>query len=61
MSDARKCDRCGAYYDGCRQARVLYEYFPNTTSTTKNGGDMCPKCAAKFDRWWNAKRKEATE
>jgi hypothetical protein len=61
MSDARKCDRCGAFYAKGSKGRVVFEYFPNSTSRTKNGGDMCPKCAAKFERWWNAKRKEATE
>lgn len=58
MSDAKKCDRCGAVYEPSSKARVVYEFFPKGISTTKNGGDMCPECAEKFDRWWNKKRKD---
>ena len=57
MSDARKCDCCGAFYTKETKGRVIHEYPTNSTSRTKNGGDMCPKCAAKFDRWWNKKRR----
>ena len=58
MSNARMCDRCGRFYESSSKSRVVYEHFPNTTSRTKNGGDMCPRCAAKFDKWWNKKKKE---
>lgn len=61
MSEARKCDRCGAFYVRDSKARVLLEYHPNTTARTKNGGDLCPRCAARFDRWWNKKRKGNAE
>lgn len=57
MSKARKCDRCGAFYAKDKNERVILEYYPDSTRRTKNGGDMCPKCAAKFDRWWNKKRR----
>lgn len=61
MSEARKCDRCGAFYAKDGKARVVFEYPTNSTSRTKNGGDMCPRCAAKFDRWWNKRRKGDAE
>lgn len=57
MSEAMKCDRCGAFYAKDGKARVVFEYYPNSTSRTKNSGDICPRCAAKFDKWWNKKRK----
>ena len=57
MSEASKCDRCGAFYVADDNARVVCEYYPDSTARTKNCGDMCPKCAAKFDKWWNKKRK----
>lgn len=61
MSDARKCDRCGALYAEGGKGRVIHEYYSGSTRRTKNSGDMCPKCAAKFDRWWNKKRKGDSE
>lgn len=61
MSIARKCDRCGRFYESSSKSRVVYEYYPNSTSHTKNGGDMCPKCAEKFAKWWNKKREEVRQ
>ena len=61
MSEARKCDRCGTFYEKTSKSRIVYEYFPAGVSTTKNCGDVCPRCAAKFDRWWNKKRRSDAE
>lgn len=61
MSDAKKCDRCGRVYEKSTKARIIYEYYPSGIGMTKNSGDVCPKCAAKFDEWWNKKRKGARD
>lgn len=58
MSDARKCDRCGDYFAPSVKSRTLFEYYPMGVKRTNNCGDMCPRCAAKFDKWWNKHRKE---
>ena len=57
MSDMKRCDRCGDYYEPYRKARVVQEYYPSGIGTTKNGGDVCPRCAAAFGKWWNKKRR----
>lgn len=59
MSDVKKCDRCGAYYTPDTKARTVFEYFGETSKRTRNCGDMCPRCAERFDRWWNKKRRDA--
>ena len=61
MSDVKKCDRCGTVYEKTSKSRVIYEYFSAGIGMTKNCGDVCPKCAGKFDKWWNKKRKAVGE
>lgn len=61
MSDAKKCDRCGRVYEMSNKARIIFEYFPRGVGKTKNSGDICPECAAKFNKWWNKKRKGARD
>lgn len=57
MSDVKKCDRCGRFYERSTESRFIIEYFSESNiKFTKNGGDMCPKCAERFDRWWNKKK-----
>ena len=58
MTDAKKCDRCGEYYAPSRKSRVIQEYYATGISRTTNGGDVCPICAAKFEKWWRKKRKK---
>ena len=53
MSDAKKCDRCGAFYKVNTKSRIVYEYYGSGVSKTKNCGDLCERCSSKFDKWWN--------
>ena len=57
MSDAKKCDRCGEYYVPNNKSRVIQEYYASGIGRTRNGGDVCPICAAKFEKWWRKKMK----
>ena len=49
MSNAKKCDRCGKYFDpylaGIRVQNPHRNYF-----------DLCPKCMRAFVRWLNKKQ-----
>lgn len=58
MSNARKCDRCGKYYAPTNKTRCVQEFYASGVGMTRNGGDLCQKCTAKFDKWWNKKRRE---
>lgn len=69
--DAKKCDRCGKYYDDykgvCRvtengsiemQYRVPYNQLKilNTTYNVPDKYfDLCPDCMRGFDKWINMK------
>lgn len=58
MTDAKKCDRCGEYYVPNHESRVILEYNASGVGRTRNGGDVCPICAAKFEKWWRKKMKD---
>lgn len=48
MAEARKCDRCGKYYDN--NDRLLWLY--NSRPSTGNGPlDLCDDCIAGLKRW----------
>ena len=57
MSDAKKCDRCGAFYE---------TYVP-TIIIKKDTGlriitmDLCPVCQASIESWLYLKPKEAKD
>lgn len=59
MEEAKKCDRCGAYYCPSKQTLILRVYNEDTNSPTEYGGDMCAKCAAKFEKWWTKPKRKA--
>lgn len=68
--DAKKCDRCGNFYDivkkeKCRKKiescdsevfRIVTKYFENRKSSMKFF-DLCPKCQNEFDEFVKAKMK----
>lgn len=58
MTDAKKCDRCGEYYAPSNKSKIVQEYNASGIGMTRNGGDVCQTCAAKFEKWWRKKRKE---
>lgn len=55
MSDAKKCDRCGAFYE---------PHYP--TTIIKRGPrmrtiDLCPVCQDSIESWLDLKPKEAED
>ena len=62
MADAKKCDRCGMYYDnyernicendfdGLEKASGLRLIDQRNRQSGAN--DMCPSCMEKFIKWW---------
>ena len=55
MSDAKKCDRCGSFYD---------TYYPTIiikrdTGLTIRTIDLCPACQDSIESWLDLKPKEA--
>ena len=61
MSSAKRCDRCGAFYKPCSSSRVVCVYFEGTTAQTKYSGDICPKCAKKYEKWWTKQKRKGDE
>ena len=54
MADAKKCDRCGSYYD--RIARPNSDYL--LSKYTKDASkliDLCPTCSHLLDIWMENK------
>lgn len=54
MSDAKKCDRCGAFYDPSdARARIIAVFDKRGVKRLNDHGDTCPECAVAFKTWWN--------
>ena len=56
MSEAKKCDRCGNYYDGYgknKQADSIGKFNSQviTRSDCDKRYDVCPACMKEFERW----------
>lgn len=49
MSKARKCDRCGAFYEPYKTDTIILT--KNVTSI--DGVDLCPDCMDTFKKWFN--------
>ena len=56
MSDAKKCDRCGAFYEGYRGKR---HYIMEQNS--EGYLDLCPVCSDSFESWLTLRPKEASD
>lgn len=59
MSDAKRCDRCGGYYD-CNKVRMnrnnaIFRYITLWThnSPMSEEYDLCDNCAKKLIDWLN--------
>lgn len=53
MADAKKCDRCGAFYDRCARPDsdfLLSKYCSNRKDASKIV-DLCPTCSELLDLW----------
>lgn len=55
MSDAKKCDRCGRFYDPYKAKYVLI------TNNFNNIKDLCPVCNKALESWLTLKPKEAED
>lgn len=55
MSEARKCDRCGEFYEHGIYQPSIYGYC-----VCDNSGelDLCEQCRDELDEWMKAKTKE---
>lgn len=55
--DAKKCDRCGSYYDKYSKPTIVlgknheFRDFPETI-------DLCKKCTDELEEWFNAEKIE---
>ncbi len=58
MSMAKKCDRCGAFYEH-KKEKALYSILARDTAKAYNktsSVDLCPGCIEKFDKWLREKQ-----
>ena len=62
MANAKKCDRCGAYYQEV-EATAIEALAKSMTSIfeakipkiIEMAVDLCPSCCTSLKRWWNEK------
>lgn len=47
MSKARKCDKCGAFYEPYRTNIIVI----TKDSVSSDGLDLCPDCMDTFKKW----------
>lgn len=57
MSDAKKCDRCGAFYEP-HNPTVIIEKVTGVRMITM---DLCPVCQDSIESWLYLKPKEAKD
>lgn len=57
MSDAKKCDRCGAFYDPHHPTINILKGIGLTTKII----DLCPVCQDSLESWLTLKPKEAAD
>ena len=57
MMDAKKCDRCGIYFDFPRGSEEVclkisvFEQYARGTCGEKKTFDLCPECAEQIRTW----------
>lgn len=59
MASAKKCDRCGSFYEN--KSKMFDNYYSITKKTplVYDDVDLCPDCEIKLSEWINEfKRKE---
>lgn len=55
MAEARKCDRCGKFYENAEWQKadtVDGDKFTLVLSGMFRNIDLCPKCQASLLAWW---------
>lgn len=55
MSDAKKCDRCGSFYESYKAKYLL------VTNNFNDFKDLCPVCNNELERWLKLRPKEAAD
>lgn len=58
---ARKCDRCGAYYDEPKQGEVSGIWWKYGVDSVGSLRDLCPDCTDKLGDWLEGVRSELDE
>ena len=58
MSKARKCDRCGKFYEDYESA---YHVTTTKGAYTNKTVDLCPDCTQKLIKWLGKLQMEAAE
>lgn len=49
MSKAKKCDKCGAFYEPYKTEIIIL----SNAIPTMDGVDLCPDCMDTFKKWLN--------
>lgn len=49
MSNAKKCDKCGAFYEPYKVHTIILK----KDSLSNNGLDLCPDCMNTLELWLN--------
>lgn len=57
MSNAKKCDRCGAFYEPHKANFVLF----NQKRIVCEAMDLCPVCSDSLESWFTLRPKEAED
>lgn len=50
MADAKKCDRCGKYYDNCSPKYYMGDY--KTFVMHQDYFDLCEECESELEQWF---------
>lgn len=57
MANAKKCDRCGKYYD--KNDRKMWLYTANPDA--RNALDLCDECVTELKKWFDESKDENNE
>ena len=55
MSDAKKCDRCGEFYETRKNGFIIIDLSKGVTGKSL---DLCPMCVTTFWNWLNEYRNQ---
>lgn len=57
MANAKKCDRCGKYYDKNDRKMWLYNASPDA----RNALDLCDECVTELKKWFDESKDKNNE
>lgn len=55
MSLAKKCDRCGNFYDENINIMIAFNWDKKDHYYANKSLDLCPSCKDSFEKWLNKK------